>query len=168
MFTSDKTIKWIENLAEQECLIQLGEKSSLDICSVKDEVLSTETSSFVRALFYHFEYLTKLFNARVEVPFLKIKVQSKEENFKSFTLSRNRISLTVTGNQPGAIQLQGVREDSGEMGVNSVIFSGLIEGRFETFDEVKWFFLDNPILPEQVARHYLTEFLQVSRSNHTH
>jgi hypothetical protein len=168
MFTSDKTIKWVENLAEQECLIQLGEKSSVDLCNAKDEVLTNETSTFVRSLFYHFEYLTRLFNSRVEVPFLKIKIQSKGENFNSFSISRNRINLIVTGSQMGAIHLQCVREDSGQAGINSVVFSGLIEGRFETFHEVKWYFLDSSILPEQVARHYLTEFLQVSRSSHTH
>lgn len=168
MFTSDKTIKWIENLAEQECLIQLGEKASLDLCNAKEEVLTNETRSFVRSLFYHFEYLIRLFNARVEVPFLKIKILAKEENFNSFSISRNRVNLVITGSQSGAIHLQCNRADAGEAGVNSVVFSGMIEARFETFHEVKWYFLDSAILPEQVARHYLTEFLQVSRSTLTH
>ncbi len=168
MFTSDKTIKWVENLADQECLILSGEKSSLDLCNAKEEVMNNETSFFVRSLFYYFEYLTRLFNARVDDTFLRLKIVAQGENFNTFTISRNRINLRVVGAQPGAIHLQCIREDSGEMGINSVVFSGLIEARFETFHEVKWYFLDSMILPEQVARHYLTEFLQVSRSNHTH
>lgn len=167
MFTSDKTIKWVENLAEQEYLIHLGEKSSLDICTVKDEVLGTETGAFVRALYYQFEYLIRLFNLKVDLPELKIKLQTKEENLNSFSVSRNRISLVVMGTKTGAVQLQCVREESGDLSSGRVIFSGLIEARFETFDEVKWFFLDSPILPEQVTRHYLTEFLQLSRSSIT-
>jgi hypothetical protein len=168
MFTSNKTIKWIENLAEQECLIQLGEKSSVDLCTVKDEVLSNETNSFVRALFYHFEYLIKLFNSRVDAPFLKISVQNQSENFNTFSLNRNGMSLVINGSQSGSIQLRCFREGGIEFGVDSVVFSGTIEARFETFHEVKWYFLDSQILPEQVARHYITEFLQVSRSQHTH
>ena len=169
MFTSDKTVKWIENLAEQECLIQLGERSSLDLCTTKDEVLSSETISFVRSLFYHFEYLTRLFNTRVELAILKIKIEKHGENYNSFSVCRNQVRLVVTGSRSGAVHLQCLREDNGAMGtMNSVLFSGLIEARFETFHEVKWYFLDSVILPEQVARHYLTEFLQISRSSQTH
>lgn len=167
MFTSDKTIKWVENLAQQECLIQSGEKSALDICSVKDEILGTETGAFVRALYYQFEYLIRLFNVKVDLAELKIKIQTKEDNRNSFSVSRNRISLIVTGTQSGSVQLQCVREESGNLVSPRVIFSGVIEARFEAFDEVKWYFLDNLILPEQVTRHYLTEFLQLSRSSST-
>ena len=167
MLTSDKTIKWFENLAEQECLIQLGEKSSLDICTTKEEVLGAETGAFVRALYYQFEYLIRLFNSKVELPDLKIKVQANENNINSFSIVRNRISLIITGTQSGTVQLQCVRLESGDLTSNRVIFSGLIEARFETFDEVKWYFLDSPILPEQVTRHYLTEFLQLSRATNT-
>ena len=168
MFTSDKTIKWVENLADQECLILSGEKSSLDLCTAKEEVMNNETSSFVRSLYYHFEYLIRLFNARVDVPFLKIKIISPNDDFNSFSISRNQINLKVSGSQAGMIHLQCNREESSIVNIGSVLFSGMIEARFETFHEVKWYFLDSIILPEQVARHYLTEFLQVSRSNHTH
>lgn len=168
MFTSDKTIKWIENLAEQESLIVLGEKSSLDLCNAKEEVMSNETTTFVRGLFYHFDYLIRLFNNRVDMPSLKIKIAANEENFNSFTVNRNRTGLRVSGKQSGAIHLQCFREDNSDMNSPSVLFSGLIEARFENFHEVGWYFLDSIISPEQVARHYLTEFLQVSRSNLTH
>jgi hypothetical protein len=168
MLTSDKTIKWVENLAEQECLIQLGEKSSLDICSVKDDVLTTETNAFIRALFYQFEYLIRLFNVKVDLPSLKIKIHSREDGGNSFTLSRNRINLIVTGTQIGVVQLQCVREEISNLSTSRVIFSGLIEARFDTFDEVQWYFLDNPISAEQVVRHYLTEFLQISRFTDIH
>lgn len=110
MLTSNKTIKWVENLAEQECLIQLGEKSSLDICSVKDDILITETNAFIRALFYQFEYLIRLFNSKVDLPALKIKIQSREEGENRFALSRNRINLIITGTQIGVVQLQCVRD----------------------------------------------------------
>lgn len=168
MFTSDKTIKWVENLADQECLILSGEKSSLDLCNAKEEVMNNETSAFVRSLFYHFEYLIRLFNARVDVAFLRIKIASSGDEFNSFSINRNQIHLKVSGSQPGIIHLQCVRDENGSNSPGSVLFSGMIEARFETFHEVKWYFLDSIILPEQVARHYLTEFLQVSRSNHTH
>lgn len=168
MLTSNKTIKWVENLAEQECLIQLGEKSSLDICSVKDDILITETNAFIRALFYQFEYLIRLFNSKVDLPALKIKIHSREEGENRFALSRNRINLIITGTQIGVVQLQCERDQISNPTASRVIFSGLIEARFDTFDEVQWYFLDNPISPEQVVRHYLTEFLQISRFTDIH
>jgi hypothetical protein len=43
------------------------------------------------------------------------------------------------------------------------MFSAVIEAQFETFDDVAWLFLGTPINAEQVARHYLTEFIQATR-----
>src|SRR4051812_7979952 len=89
MFTSNRTIKWIENLADQEIQINAGHKSSIDILTAKDEVLNVETATFVRDLHSHFDYLVQLFNARVSHPNLQLKLQRGVDNMDGFTVSRN-------------------------------------------------------------------------------
>lgn len=164
MATSDRTIRWVEDLAEQDLLVTSGEKGSIDLCKTKDEVLQVETAAFARELFTHFEYLTKLFNQRVANPMLQIKLM-QSEGYTSFSLTRNRMRLQVTGTRLGAIQLQCEKlvEEDPRMSKTSVMFSGLLEAKFGTFHDLEWDFLGNPIGAEQVARHYLTEFVQVSR-----
>lgn len=168
MFTSNRTIKWIENLAEQELLINAGERASIDILTTKEEVLTVETATFVRDLYYHFEYLIQLFNLRVSHPSLQIKLVRNSENLDGFTLSRNGMRLSLTKSQPGVVQLQCdklIREEQSRSVKTSMMFSGLIEANFGTFHDVEWNFLGSRIAAEQVARHYLTEFIQVSRGN---
>ena len=165
MFTSNRTIKWIENLADQERQIDAGQKVSIDILSTKEEVLNVETATFVRDLYFHFEYLAELFNAKVSSESLQLKLTRSSDQAEGFTVSRNTMRLTLTKSQPGIIQLQCdklIREDSRAVKV-SVMFSGLIEASFGPFHDVQWLFLGSSVSAEQVARHYLTEFIQVSR-----
>jgi hypothetical protein len=167
MSTSNRTIKWIENLADQERLIKAGERVSIDLCTTKDEVLTVETTTFVRDLFYHLEYLSRLFNSRVHEETLEIKI-SRSENLEGFALSRNRMRITLGRAQLGVVKLtcEKVLEE-GLLRSNraSVMFSGLIEAKFGTFHDVEWYFLGSRVSAEQVARHYLTEFIQSSRSD---
>lgn len=168
MFTSNRTIKWIENLAEQELSIRAGERVSIDILTTKEEVLTVETATFVRDLFVHFEYLIQLFNLRVNQESLQIKVTRNSENLDGFSLSRNFMRLSVAKAQPGLVKLQcdkQIREEERTV-KTSVMFSGLIEASFGTFHDVEWAFLGSRVTAEQVARHYLTEFIQVSRYPH--
>jgi hypothetical protein len=171
MPTSDRTIKWIENLADQERSISQGERGGVDLFHTKEEILSVETTVFVRELAYQLNYLAKLFNNRVAEPSLQIRVQTSPDLPDSIVLTRNSLRLNVTRCQAGVVQIQCdkiiSKESSSGFTLNgsSVMFSGTIEANFETFHDVKWYFLGAPIEGEQVARHYLTEFLQVSRGN---
>ena len=74
--------------------------------------------------------------------------------------------LTLTKAQPGVVQLQCDKliPKYGTSDLKaSVMFSGLIEAKFGAFHDVQWVFLGSEIGAEQVARHYLTEFIQASR-----
>lgn len=166
MSTTTRTIKWIESLAEQELSIKAGERTSLDIGDTKDVVLTVERTTFVRDLFHHFQYLINHFNHRVQDSSLQIKLTRTEEP-DSFSLSRNGLKLSLSTPQLGVISLQCDKMLSAENGVKrtSVMFSGMIEARFGTFHDVEWYFLGSRINPEQVARHYLTEFIQVTRND---
>jgi len=166
MFTSNRTIKWIENLADQELQINAGHKVSIDILSTKEEVLNVETATFVRDLYFHFEYLAELFNGKVASENLQLKLTRSSDQAEGFTVSRNAMRLTLTKSQPGIIQLQCdklIREEDSRAVKVSVMFSGLIEASFGPFHDVQWAFLGSSVSAEQVARHYLTEFIQVSR-----
>lgn len=162
--TSDSSIKWVENLAEQERLIFQGEKSSVDLTKTKEEVLAVSTASFFRQLFNQFEYLSRLFNSHLADRGPGIRLDRENELFESFALLRNATRLFISGHRPGFVHVQCEKklEGAGEMR-SSVMFSGILEAKFATFDEVQWFFLGSPVTAEQVARHYLTEFLQTSR-----
>ncbi len=166
MSTSNRTIKWIENLADQELSIRAGERASIDILTTKDEVLIVETTTFVRDLFYHFEYLAKLFNSRVNRSDLQMRVL-KSDNFDQFSITRNQMRMSLSMRQPGAVQLQCdkmMSEGPGKGSKVSFMFSGMVEAKFGTFHDVEWFFLGSRVTAEQVARHYLTEFIQATRS----
>jgi len=164
--TSNRTIKWIESLAEQELSIQAGDRSSIDLCATKDEVLSVESATFIRDLYYHFDYLTRLFNMRVMEEAMQLKTSKHAEGNEGFVVSRADRRLTVSSGKPGVIQLHcEKRLDAGSSNRTSLLFSGVIEAQFGLFHEVEWSFLGNRVAPEQVARHYLTEFIQVSRPN---
>jgi hypothetical protein len=162
--TSNRTIKWIESLAEQELSIRSGDRLSIDLCTTKDEVLSVETSAFIRDLYYHCDYLTRLFNLRVNEEGMALKISKAGEASDGFQVSRGEMRLAILSGKPGAIQFQCEKKlDSSGPTRTSVMFSGMIEAEFGLFHEVDWSFLGNRVVPEQVARHYLTEFIQVSR-----
>lgn len=166
MQTSDHTICWVESLAQQELLIHAGDKVSLDVVATKNEVLLLETSSFLRDLYYQFHALIRVFNGRVgSSPLLELKL-SRSESVDQFQISRNGMRLVFSRPLPGVIQASCERlasQDFSRTHKASVMFTGMVEGKFGNFHEVEWFFLGARIAAEQVARHYLTEFLQVSR-----
>lgn len=166
MSTSSRTIKWIESLAEQENLIRAGEKTSIDIFKTKEDVLRAETISFVHDLFYHCEYLIGLFNNRVENSELQMRLL-RGETPEQFCLQRNTLKLSIATPQPGVVQLQCDKLLPSEPGSRlmkpSLMFSGRVEAKFGTFHDVEWYFLGNRVNAELLARHYLTEFIQVSR-----
>lgn len=162
MDTSNRTITWIENLAEQELLIRAGEKSSIDICTTKDEVILVETSTFVRELFHHFSYLAKLFNLRINQENLCIKVEQLGST-EGFFLVRNGMRLMVESSGTGVVRFVGSKITA-KGARPAVMFSGAVEAKFGTFNDVEWHFLGSSVTGEQLARHYLTEFIQVSRS----
>ena len=165
MVTSNRTIKWIESLAEQELSICSGERVSIDLLTTKDEVLSVETTSFLRELNQQFDYLVKLFDLRVNQEALKIKILKSDELLDGFILSRNELRLTVTKPRLGVVQITCDKRLIGESRP-SVMFSGVVEAKFGTFHDVEWHFLGSQVTAEQLARHYLIEFIQVSRSSH--
>lgn len=160
MVTSNRTIKWIESLADQEIRIRAGERSSIDLLATKDEVLSLETSSFLRELYGHFDYLVKLFNLRVSQDALRIL--KGEDIQEGFHLLRHDLRLLVARPRPGVVQIACDRR-IGADGRTSVMFTGTVEAKFGIFHDVCWHFLGSSVTAEQVARHYLTEFIQASR-----
>lgn len=164
MFTSDRTIRWVESLADQEVSITSGRRSSIDICSTKDEVLASETVGFIRELHQHFEYLVKLFNARVRSDELCILLLRNSSGSDDFSLQRKELELQLTCQKSGSIQLKCVRKSSDNSQV-TVLFSGMVEAHFVHFHQVEWTFLASPISAEQLACHYLTEFVQTARTS---
>jgi hypothetical protein len=162
--TSNRTIKWIESLADQELSIHSGDRVSIDLCTTKDQVLSAETSSFVRDLYYHVDYLIGLFNLRVMNEGMQLHISKRTEENDGFQVHRGDMKLSILSSKPGMIQFQCERQlDPASSPRTSVMFSGSIEAEFGLFHEVEWSFLGNHVGAEQVARHYLTEFIQVSR-----
>lgn len=161
---SDSSIKWIENLAEQEGMIFAGQLPALDISRTRDEVLTVATSVFMRELRAQSIALAKLFNSRMKEPSLGISWGMIADRPDCFFLARNSVRLVITSSSPGYIQIQCEKPSLDSSSRSSVIFSGCVEARFSSFDEVNWVFLEKPINVEQVVRYYLTEFLQSSRS----
>ncbi len=154
-------------MADQELLVQAGEKASVDLCHTKIELLNSETASFIHGLYFQFESLVHLFNERVKNPELHIKLSRTVGGLDGFSLNRNGMRLSVSTGNVGSIQLQCeklVTEVATKLTKTSLMFSGLVEAKFGTFHDLEWFFLGSRILPEQLARHYLTEFIQVSRA----
>lgn len=160
--TSDRSIRWIENLAEQELSISEGRSANVDICSTKEEVLLEETSHFLREIAHHLSYLSKLFNAKMEKVEFQIKVKRGSSPGDGLTLVRGDVRLHLRSQNAASVQLQCLRSDLTQ-GKESVLSSGLIEAQFVTFHDIEWQFLGVRVTAEQVARHYMTEFLQVSR-----
>ena len=159
--TTHESIKWIENLADQENRIGLGESSNLDLCATKDEVLSFETLHFLQGLDQHFRYLTQLFNARLGESLAKLKYSRLAEAIDGFYIQRNMKRLLVTRPQNGAIQLQCERVEAADgSGRGSLLFSSLVEARFEAFHQIRWYYLGSPVQAEAVARHHITEFIR--------
>jgi hypothetical protein len=162
--TSNRTIKWIESLAEQELSIRSGDRVSIDLFKTKDEVLFVETATFIRDLYYHLDYLTGLFNLRVMDDSMVLRLTKLGDGTENFQVGRGDMRLLVSSAKPGVIQFQcEKRLDPASPSRTSVMFSGVIEAQFGLFHEVEWSFLGSHVMPEQVARHYLTEFIQVSR-----
>lgn len=166
MSSSIRTIKWIENLAEQELLIRSGARVAIDITATKDEVLLAETVSFLREFYSHCDYLIGLFNSRVSEVGLDIKLRRNGEKLDGFSISRNSMRLTVQQAQAGVIGVQCEKLLTTEVmspTKASTMFSSTIEADFGSFHDVIWQCLGNPVTAEQLARHYLTEFIQASR-----
>jgi hypothetical protein len=162
--TSNRTIKWIESLADQELSIRSGDRVSIDLCTTKEQVLSAETSTFVRDLYNHADYLVGLFNLRVVSESMQLNISKRNGHADGFEVSRSGMKLNVLSLKPGVIQLQCERLSSPSTPTRSnMLFSGTIEADFVLFHEVEWSFLGSKVVAEQVARHYLTEFIQVSR-----
>ena len=146
--------------------IRSGDRVSIDLCTTKDEVLSVETATFLRDLYYHLDYLSKLFNLRVvdEAVQLRVTKPADAQAGDGFSVARGEMKLSILSGKPGVIQFQCEKKlDASSAQRTSVMFSGMIEAGFGLFHEVEWSFLGNHVVPEQVARHYLTEFIQVSR-----
>lgn len=161
---SDHSIKWVENLAEQEGLILAGQLPSLDITKTREEVLAVATTVFLRELRAQWISLSQLFNARMKDAPLNIVWGYLNDKIDGFYLLRNSVRLSISSSRVGSIQVQCEKMTSEAPSRLSMIFSGVIEARFSNFDEVNWFFLEKNISVEQLARYYLTEFIQSSRS----
>ncbi len=166
MLTSVPTLQWIESLAEQELHILGGNRTSIDLLVTKQEVLKLETVSVLRSLSAIFGFLVNSFNYRVENPELQIRILREGEPMERFSLSRNQLRMTLYTLKPGVIQIQCEKlkwDEAAKEERAGLLFSGAIEAYFGSFFEVHWNFLETVITPEQIARHYLTEFIQSSR-----
>ena len=161
MDTSEPTPKWIENLAEQEFLLRAGDAVFGSDISEKDKLV-LETSHFMRQLQDHFAYMVDTFNLRMNQPELRIKNAEKGAEGEILSLSRNGLRLPVQVPQPGRIQFLCDKLPGDFGGKPSVMFTGGVEAEFES-EDLRWQFLGNTISAEQLARHYLAEFLQTSR-----
>lgn len=161
---SDSSIKWIENLADQEGLILRGQLPSLDINRTREEVLSVATAVFIRELKTQWITLSKLFNARMKEPSLSIVWGEIPDRAHCFYLERNGVRLIVSSSCSAAIQIKCEKLLMETPVRTTTMFSGVVEARFSGFEEVHWYFLEKVITSEQLARYYLTEFLQSSRS----
>jgi hypothetical protein len=165
VFASSRTIQWIENLADQEGQICSGRRSSLDLSSTKESLLAGETLFFLEELHSGIDYLVSVFNARVSGE-CELRVQATSRP-SGFSISRNGVRLSVHLHRPGLIQfLCDKHASDSETSWESRsyrLFSGTVEAQFGNFNEVEWASLGSVVTPEQVVRHYLTEFIQVSR-----
>lgn len=160
---SNGSVKWIENLAEQEGLISAGKLSELDISRTKEEVLALSTTAFTRELKSFFAGCVKLFNSRMKQSSLTLSLGEFPDLIDGFFIQRGHCRLSFISHQPGTIQIQCEKTHSGFLVQSSPVFSGQIQAKFVSFDDVGWFFLEKLVSPEQLCRFYLTEFIQVSR-----
>lgn len=165
MFASSRTIQWIENLAEQEGQISSGRRSSVDLSSTKQSLIEGETFSFLQQLHSGIDYLISVFNSRVPDAGSELRMQASSE-VQGFTIARNGVRLTVVPQRPGCIQIaceKAAGQSRGGDGRSYLLFSSAVEAHFGSFNEVEWTSLGSVVNAEQVVRHYLTEFIQVSR-----
>lgn len=162
---SDSSLKWIENLAEQDALISLGKLSELDLGQTKEEVLALNTTAFIRELKAHCHTFVKIFNGRMQEPSLSLSIDGLADKADGFMVLRNGFRLLFMTHQMGTIQIQCEKGDNQKLNPFSPVFSGQIQAKFQSFDEVSWFFLEKPVTAEQFCRFYLTEFISVSRSS---
>lgn len=153
---SSRTVSWIENLATQENEIVQGERVSIDIGSAKDRLLESETLLFNRSLLCSFRELCASLNRRLPPEASPIRVKRVADSGEEFSVERIPLQLLFRC-QVGVIQF--VCDKAGELQ-----FSGSIEARFSAFYELDWLFLGSKVSAEQVARHYLTELLQLTSS----
>ncbi len=160
MIASYKTVKWIEDLADQEARIRAGERASFDLCATKDEIVRLETAAFVRDLCVQFEQMVRIFNGRMGGRAESIRLLRQGDGVDSLSLTRGTSRLQVLKSPGGVISLQGEKVLGG--GKNQMLFQGMVEALFGPFNEVAWTFLGSPVTAEQVARHYLTDFIQMS------
>ena len=161
---SDSSIKWIENLAEQEGLILAGKLPNLDISRTREEVLAVSTTLFMREVRTQWLSLSKLFNSRMKEPSLCISWGEMADRPDNFFLERNSVRLVISSSRSGSIQIKCEKPSLDTSSRTSTVFSGVLEARFSSFDEVTWHFLEKPITVDQFSRYYLTEFLQSSRA----
>lgn len=163
--TSSKTIRWIENLAQQEQSIDQGEATSFDIFQTKQDVLQVETQIFMGELYYQFEYLVRLFNSKkgynenAEEIALKKNTDIAEEGF---FIQRNDFRFSFQKAQSGAIHFRCEKQDGSQLGI---LFSGRVEAKFGVFNDIEWLYIGSRVTSEQISRHYLTEFIQMSRKS---
>jgi hypothetical protein len=149
-----------ENLAIQEQNIHQGESSSIDLFQTQQEVLNIETQSFLSEIYFQFEYLVRLFNNRKGNTSAEICLKKKKEiPEEGFSIERNHLSLSFQKVQVGALAFECAQKD----GEHGVLFSGRVEANFGSFHDVEWFYIGSRVTSEQIARHYLTEFIQMSR-----
>lgn len=157
MEISVHSLRWVERLAEQESGVQAGERSSVDLYQVREEVLGLESAQFLRELRNALETLAKLFNAQMATDETKIRLQPLSDSGEAFSLSRLNCLIQFDSARPGVIQVQTKR-----IAVENPIHlaTATLEAQFGAFDEVSWLFLGEKINSEQVARHFLTELVQ--------
>lgn len=153
--TSDRSIRWIENLAEQEALLGQSD-GAYDLCSTRDEILLSETVNFLNELRYHLEFMVRLFNGKINGDRNLVKISKSPSPFDGFSLIRNNIECRIGSKKSGAVHLNCARSES-------VLTTALVEASFSSFHDVEWVFLGEKVTSEKIARHFLTEFLQLSR-----
>ena len=159
--------RWIESLADQERSIFLGERLSFDLGLTKEQVVQEETLRFLEEICQHFSSLSEAFNSRIsDEDALKLAVSSPELTQTVFWVSRKDMRLDVCANYHGVIKFQAHRRTDPTLSWSraSLLFTGQVEVTFGPFNEVSWLLLGNEVSAEQIAQHYLTEFIQISRS----
>lgn len=155
MALSSRTMDWIESLVVQEKEILTGDRLSIDLGHAKDGLLSAETVHFVRALHCKFAELAVFVNRRLPETSCPVSVITVCEGGEEFVVERLPVRLCFKS-RPGSINFSCDRISAG------LQFTGSIEARFGVFYEIDWMFLGARVTAEQIARHHLTELLQIT------
>lgn len=165
MITSNRTIRWIENLADQESDVRRADRHFVDLGVPEDGLIESETAAFVRDLKKHFEYLVELFNSRVSESSLRIIFSETGGHPPVLKLSRHSMQLRVWTPKIGCVQIHcdKLLSEPNSPNRTSLMMTGTIEAEFGSFRDLEWRYLDSPVNVEQIARHYLSEFIQLSR-----